>query len=126
MLKLAKLPRSFWGEAVNIAVYLINKSPSVPLDFDIPQRVWIGKDVPYSHFKVFGCKSFMHVPKEQRSKLDDKVTPCIFIGYEDEEFGYRLWDSEKQKIVKSINVGFHEHETIEDMEKNVSGAKLTY
>ena len=43
MLKLAKLPKSFWGEAVNTAVYLINRSPSVSLDFDIPQRVWTGK-----------------------------------------------------------------------------------
>ena len=75
MLKLAKLPKSFWGKAVNTVVYLINKSPSVPLDFDIPQRVWIGKDVPYSYLKVFGCKAFMHVPKEQRSKLYDKATP---------------------------------------------------
>ena len=100
--------------------------PLVPLDFDISQRVWTGKDVSYSHLKVFGCKAFMHVPKEQRSKLDDKATMCIFIGYGDEEFGYRLWDSEKQKIVKSRDVMFHEHETIEDMKKNVSGAKCTY
>ena len=75
---------------------------------------------------MFGCKTFKHVPKEQRSKLDDKATPCIFIEYGDEDFGYRLWDSEKQKIVISRDVVFHEHETIEDMEKNVSGAKLTY
>ena len=126
MLKLAKLPKSFWGEAVNTTVYLINRSPSVPLDFDIPERVWIGKDVSYSYLKVFGCKEFMHVPKEQRLKLDDKATSCIFIGYGDEEFGYKLWDSEKQKIVISRDVVFHEHETIEDMEKNVSGGKLTY
>ena len=59
-------------------------------------------------------------------KLDDKASLCIFIGYGDEEFCYRLWDSEKQKIVRSRDVVFHEHETIEDMEKNVSGAKLTY
>ena len=65
MLKLAKLRKSFWGEAVNIVVYLINRSPSVPLEFDIPQRVWIGKDVPYSHLKVFGCNAFVHVPKER-------------------------------------------------------------
>ena len=39
MLKLAKLPKSFWGEAINTSIYLINRSPSVPLDFDIPQRV---------------------------------------------------------------------------------------
>ena len=46
MLKLAKLPKSFWGEAVDTTVYLINKMSSVPLDFDIPQRVWTGNDVP--------------------------------------------------------------------------------
>ena len=68
----------------------------------------------------------MHVPKEQRLKLDDKETLCIFIGYGDEEFGYRLWDSEKQKTIRSRDVVFHEHKTIEDMEKNVRGAKLTY
>ena len=68
----------------------------------------------------------MHVPKEQRLKLDDKATPCIFIGYGDEEFGYRLWDPKKQKIVKRKDIAFHEHETIKDIEKNVSGTKLTY
>ena len=68
----------------------------------------------------------MRVPKEQRSELDDKATPCIFIGYGDEEFDYRLWDSEKQKTVRSRDVVFHEHEAIEDMEKNVRVAKLLY
>ena len=126
ILKLAKLPNSFWGEAVNTAVYLINRLPLVHLGFDIPQRVWARKDVPYSHLKVFGCKAFMHVPKKQRLKLDDKATPCIFIGYGDEEFSYKVWDSEKQKIVRSRDVVFHEHETIEEMEKILSGAKLTY
>ena len=125
MLKLAKIPKSFWGEAVNTAVYFINRLPSLPLNFDIPQRVWTGKDVPYSHFEVFGCKAFMHVPKEQRMKLDDKATSCIFVGYGDEEFDYRLWDSEKQKIVRNRDVVFHEHESVEDVEKNVSGAKPT-
>ena len=68
----------------------------------------------------------MHVPKEQRTKLDDKETPCIFIRYGDEEFRYRLWDSEKKKTVRSRDVMFHEHKTIEDKQKNVRGAKLTY
>ena len=68
----------------------------------------------------------MHVPNEQRSKFDDKATLCIFIRYGDEEFGHRLWDSEKQNIVRSRDVVFHEHESIKDMEKNVRGAKLIY
>ena len=90
MLRMANLPKSFWGEAVVIACYLINRSPLVPLGFDIPERVWTRKDVSYSHLKVFGCKAFVHVPKEQKLILDSKFTPCIFVGYEDAEFGYKL------------------------------------
>ena len=30
----------------------------------------------------------MHVPKEQGLKLDLKSTPYIFVGYDDEEYGY--------------------------------------
>lgn len=44
MLRMSNLPKSFWGETVGTAVYLINRAPSVPLEFDIPERVWFGKD----------------------------------------------------------------------------------
>lgn len=56
----------------------------------------------------------MHKPKEQRSKLDDKVKECTFVGYGDEEYGHRLWDPEKKKVVRSRDVVFHEHKTMED------------
>ena len=92
---------SFWCEAVQIACYLINRSSSVPLEFDIPKKVWTGKDVSYSHLKVFGCKAFAYVPKEQRLKLDSKAIPCIFVGYGDAKFSYKIWDLEKNKIIKS-------------------------
>uniref|UniRef100_A0A2N9IRB9 Integrase catalytic domain-containing protein n=1 Tax=Fagus sylvatica TaxID=28930 RepID=A0A2N9IRB9_FAGSY len=118
MLRMAKLPKSFWAEAVQTACYLINRSPSVPLDFDIPERVWTGEDASYAHLKVFGCKTFAHVPKEQRLKLDDKATPCIFVGYGDAEFGYKLWDPKKKKMIRSRDVVFHENENIKDFEKS--------
>ncbi|KAM1261526.1 hypothetical protein ACFX2G_027395 [Malus domestica] len=60
MLRTAKLSKQFWGEAVRTACYLINRSPSVPLGLDVPERVWAGNDVSYSHLKVFGCKAFVH------------------------------------------------------------------
>ena len=80
MLRMTNLPKSFWCEATQTACYLINRSPLVPLEFDILERVWTRKDVSYSHLKVFGCKVFIHVPKEQRLTLDSKATPCIFVG----------------------------------------------
>jgi hypothetical protein len=43
MLSHAKLPKHFWREVMRIVVDLINVSPLVPLDGDIPQRVGQGK-----------------------------------------------------------------------------------
>ena len=71
----------------------------------------MGKDVSYSHLKVFGCKASVHVPKEQKSKLDSKSTLCIFVGYGDVEFGYKLWDPKEKKMIRSQDVVFHERKT---------------
>ena len=117
MLSLAKLPKPFWGEAVRTACYLINRSPLAPLNFEVPEKMWSGKNPSYSHLRVFGCIAFAHVSKELRQKLDARTTPCIFIGYGDEEFGYRLWDSKEKKVIRSRDVVFHESQTIQDIEK---------
>ena len=61
---------------------------------------------------MFGCKAFAHVSKELRQKLDVKSTPCIFVGYGDEEFGYKLWDPVTKRIVRSRDVVFHENQNI--------------
>ena len=77
MLSHEKLPKSFWFETMLTAVYLINMSPSVRLKGDVPQRVWTGRSVSYHYLRVFRCLA----AKDQRSKLDDKFKPCIFLGY---------------------------------------------
>lgn len=55
MLRAPKLPKELQVVAVQTCC-LINRIPLVPLDFDSPQRVWIGKDVSCSHLKVFSAK----------------------------------------------------------------------
>ena len=73
MLSKAKLRNSFWAEALNTVTYVINLSPVVALDGDVPNRVWFDKDVSYDHLKVFGSKASVHVPKDERSKLNVKT-----------------------------------------------------
>ena len=41
----AKLPKSFWGEAVKTTVDVINVSLATPLDGDILEEIWSGKGV---------------------------------------------------------------------------------
>ena len=50
-------------------------------------------------------------------KLDSKATPCIFVGYGNAEFGYKLCDLEKKKMIKSQDVIFHEDENLANFEK---------
>ena len=80
--------------------------------------MWTGKDVSYDYLRVFGCKAFVHVPKDERSKLDAKTKQCIFLGYGHEEFGYKLWDPVERKMVRSRDVVFIEDQTIEDFDRD--------
>lgn len=124
MLSLAKLSKVFWDEALNTACYLINLSPSSPLKGDVPKRVWIEKNISYSHLRVFGCKAFIHICKEHRSKLDDKAIQCIFLGYGVNEFGYKLWDPKAKKMYRSRDVIFHENQTYSNFDKEEQPKRL--
>ncbi|PKI59578.1 hypothetical protein CRG98_019987 [Punica granatum] len=117
MLSQAKLSKSFWGEAMRTTVDLINLTPLVTLDGDVPQQVWTDKEVSYKHLRVFGWRAFVHIPRDERSKLDAKAKQCIFLGYAHEEFGYRFWDPDSKKIIRNRDVVFFEDQTIEDLQK---------
>jgi hypothetical protein len=92
MLSGAELGHELWAEAVGTTCYLVNRSPSSTLDDKTPHEVWTGKKPSLEHLRVFGCDAYVHVPKENRSKLDNKVEKCIFIGYKDGVKGYKLWN----------------------------------
>ena len=117
MLSHAKLPKSFWGEAMRTIVDLINLPPSYPLEDDIPKRIWTGKFVSFEHLRVFGYRTFVHVPRDKQSKLDSKTKYYIFLGYSNEEFGYKLWDPATKKIIRSRDVVFFANQTIEDLDR---------
>ncbi|RVW63691.1 Retrovirus-related Pol polyprotein from transposon TNT 1-94 [Vitis vinifera] len=40
--------KTFWADAVSTAAYLINRGPSVPMEFKLPEEVWSGKEVMYN------------------------------------------------------------------------------
>ena len=108
MLSGTGLGQEFWAEAVETACYLVNRSPSSALEDKTPHEVWTGKKPSLSHLRVFGCDAYVHVPKEKRTKLDNKSKRCIFIGYKDGLKGYKLWNPEIRKVVYNLDVVFRE------------------
>ena len=75
----ARLPKVFWAKTVNIASFIINRSPSSAIDFKIPEEVWSGKPVDYSSLKIFGCPASVHVQSGEHSKLDSKSRNVYFL-----------------------------------------------
>ena len=35
----ARLPKTFWADAISTVTYLINRRPSVPMEFRLPEEV---------------------------------------------------------------------------------------
>jgi len=66
------LPKTLCAETMSTTTYLINKGPSIPLEFKILEEEWQGKDVSLSHLKLFGCVSYVRVIDADRDKLDPK------------------------------------------------------
>jgi len=103
----AGLLLQFWADAVDTAIYPINRGPSSSLDGGITEA-WIGKKVNYLFLKTCGCEAFVHINKENRTKLEAKSNKCTFIGYGVNDFGYRLYDYENHKIIRSRDLIFNE------------------
>lgn len=78
------------------------------MDDNTPQEVWASKKPSLIHLKVVNYNSYVHVPKENRSKLDKKVKNCIFIGYKDGLECYKLWNPKTKKVVYGWDAVFRE------------------
>jgi hypothetical protein len=96
------------GRCCRYCCLLNKRGPSSSLDGRIPEEAWTGKKVNYYFLKTFGCESFVHIDKENRTKIEKKSKKCTFIGYSVNDFGYRLWDYENNKIIRSRDVIFNE------------------
>src|SRR5664279_186397 len=105
MLSNARMNKRFWAESAYTACYLINRSPSIPLDKKNPIEVWSGTPANYSQLRVFGCTAYAHV---DNGKLEPRVVKCLFLGYGSGVKGYKLWNPETKKTFMSRSVVFNE------------------
>ncbi|GAU12447.1 hypothetical protein TSUD_229810 [Trifolium subterraneum] len=103
-----KVPKKFWPEAVNWSVHILNRCPTFVVKDMTPEEAWSGSKPFVSHFKVFGCIAYVHIPDNLRKKLDDKNYVCILLGISEESKAYKLYDPAKAKIVVSKDVKFDE------------------
>ena len=64
-----------------------------------------------SHFRVFGCVAYAHVPKKIRGKLDDQSEKCIFTGYNEQSKSYKFYNHVTKNTIISRDFAFKEKES---------------
>ncbi|KAL4364247.1 hypothetical protein GQ457_04G014290 [Hibiscus cannabinus] len=108
MLKVKNMPKEFWVEAVSCAVYFSNRSPTKNVDNVTPQEAWSERKPSVRHILVFGSIAYAHVPDQGRLKIDDRSSKYVFIGYDSNSKGYKLFNPSNGRIVISRDVEFDE------------------
>ena len=88
------------------ANYLKNRSPSSS-STQTPWELFYGRKPDVSNMRVFGARTYVHVPKQLRYKLDPLSQAGTFLGYEPNSKAYRVL-LEDGKMVVSRNVTFDE------------------
>ncbi|KAI5418750.1 hypothetical protein KIW84_043103 [Lathyrus oleraceus] len=58
--------------------------------------------------RVFGCVAFVHLHKNQRTKLEPCAIRCLFLGYGVHQKGHRCYDPITRRIYVTMDVRFLE------------------
>ena len=109
------MPSRHWGDAVTTAMYLLNRMSSKVLDFKtLLQVLSTHVSLPTMLMllsRIFWCVAFVHLHKDQRTKLDPCVVRCLFLGYGLHKKGYRCHDPLANRTYITMDVTFLESET---------------
>lgn len=113
------MPQKLWAEMINTAKYILNRTGPTPIDGKSPYELWYGKKPGLKHLRIIGSTCYAHVPKQRRKKMDRKALKGILIGYDHDE-GYRIWDQEHDRLIRSRDVIFEENTLLKKLGAGVS------
>lgn len=118
----SELDKEMWGEAVYVATYLLNRSPTSTVNIT-PAEKWYGKRPDLSNLQVFGGKVYTKVLGKLK-KLDNRGKEGIFIGYHSN--AYRIWDPETRKIYTSHDVVFEKKNNARKTDTTAKNEKIQF
>lgn len=105
MLLKSRLSPEFWAEAINCAVYTMNRTIKSS-ETRTPYELWTGNKPDVGNLKIFGQKAVIRVPDNRRSKLDAKGIILTFVGYTDVSNTYRFIDEQDSSLLISCDAKF--------------------
>ncbi|GJX86663.1 retrovirus-related pol polyprotein from transposon TNT 1-94, partial [Tanacetum coccineum] len=108
MLNSAFLPKQFWGEAVNAACYIQNRSIIVKIHKKTAYEVFRGRAPYINYFHVFGCPMHIHNHRDYLGKFDEKADDGFFLGYSSMAKAFRVFNIRRQEMEETFHITFSE------------------
>ena len=106
--------KPLWGEAIQAATYIHNRTPNSSLQGYIsPYEARTGDKPDISTIRTFGSIAYKREPKELLRKLDPRATQYILVGYGSNQ--YRLIKPGGRKITVARDVDILEGVFIKDL-----------
>ena len=101
MMAQAKLPISYWGDALLTTTYILNRVPSKPVP-STPYELWTGEKPELENLQSWGSVGFVHDTSHKYGKLGPRGKKCIFIRYPEHSKGYVLIGEQPDRTVTEI------------------------
>lgn len=105
----AKMEKSYWGEVILLASAICNVLlPSRLLGWASPHEKFYGTPANYEKFHVFGSFCYYIDDHPSKDKFSPRAKPAVFIGFSEQQKGYKLLDLQHHSFVDSRNVSFYD------------------
>lgn len=114
-----KMLQEHWPYAVKMACHILNRSATKSLNNMTPYQALsallgeakgIGKKPDVSNLRVFGCRAYIHIPKERRvqsQKFKPRAQIGKLVGYNGHH-NYLIYVPERGDVIVSPHVSFDE------------------
>lgn len=89
---------------------MINRTPSRLLKYKTPYQILFGREPDFGELKVFGCLAFAYNQKTRGDKFASHSRKCVFLGCNNTQKGWKMYDLHTQEIFVSRDVQFVKHE----------------
>nr|GEU48151.1 putative ribonuclease H-like domain-containing protein [Tanacetum cinerariifolium] len=113
MLVDAKLPVTFWAEAVNSACYVQNKVLVNKSHNKTPYELFNGRSPAIGFLKPFGCHVMILNTLDNLGKFEEKRDEGYFIGYSMSSKAFRVFNKRTRRVEENLHVEFLENKAIE-------------
>ena len=105
----ANLPLKYWGDCVLTSVYIINRLPNIVMENVYLYEKLFGKKPNYDSLRAFGCLVMAYNPSRDKDKFSLRGVPCVFLGYPNDQKGYKVLNVINGQTLVSRDMRFFEH-----------------